>query len=233
MAEKDREPFLDKVGSRSEKIYLCPADITGVIKKLPFRLKCAGEEILLDLPPEARDGHSIEQLSSKLSEKEDLCIFMKHIEYASRDRHKGKYTFINLKPATLYLFHEEIATAIKQAEGKIVIEIKEEAVEKEELKELARLKKKHGFMFSLDDFGTASSNFDRIKTLKPEFIKIEIPLFETAHELVHLVAVLKHYSPQSILIAEKVETEKDLQKATLAQITLWQGFYERNFIGQK
>ncbi len=227
----EKEAILKKAGSRAEKIYVCPQNI-GIVAngERRFKLMCIGEEILLRPPAERID---VEQVSSCLTPEEDMELFVAHLEYAIKNSPGKGYVFINLKPSTLHAYHREIAHEVKKSGRKIVIEIKEESMEKQEMKELSRLKEAYNLILSLDDFGTASSNFDRIKFLKPEFIKIEIPLFKTAHELVHLVALLRHHSPQSTLIAEKVETEKDMHKSILAQIDLWQGFYERLLISQR
>jgi len=80
-------------------------------------------------------------------------------------------------------------------------------------------------LLSIDDFGRRSSNIDRLKLLKPNFIKIEVNMFDRI-SLVNLINFISAYHP-CIIIAEKVENEGLLRLARAAGVKYWQGYLER------
>ena len=165
---------------------------------------------------------SNEKLFSVVPDTIDKMIFLSHMNtLRERGIDKGKFFFVNIKPETLLLHHEEILSSIPF--GRVVFEVREDYLDKEKTQKLKELRQEYQFLLSIDDFGVGASNFDRVKILEPNFVKIEVPLF-TESELIFLSAMLKKTAPQAYLIAEKVETEEELKNVLDAGFELCQGW---------
>lgn len=182
-----------------------------------------GQELLcnwVDLPT-----HYREQFFRAVPEDFDLECFMGHLNFTKQQNLTG-YTFINIKPSTFLRYYRDILDMIDR---KIVIELREDWMDKHETKEIIEIRKHYPFLLSIDDFGTGASNFDRVKDLQPNFLKIEFSLFKSSpKDLIHFVDFLKRYT-KAVLIAEKVETEEDFRLARSCGVEWWSGYYERDF----
>lgn len=164
-----------------------------------------------------------EKFFERLDEEIDFSLFLHHVKWI-RENRIGGYSFVNIKPSTLLRYREEITLAI---DGKIVVEVREDHMSDEEIKELVKFRGNFPFLLSIDDFGRRSSNLDRIAFLKPNFVKVDMTLFRSPKEVIHFVSFLRNYSERSVLIAEKVESEEVFRAVKGAGIDLWQGWYEK------
>lgn len=187
-------------------------------------LKRIGYEVLLNERGfEALLGHgNKDRLFNRIDEDIDLAVFLHHVNWANSHNLQG-YVFINIKPSTLVKYYREIASSLK---GKVVLEIREDFITDQELETLRRIRDDYKLLLSLDDVGKGASNIDRIKALRPNFIKIEIKLFDNVRILFGFVSLLKEIH-NCHLIAEKVENEQLFRMVRGAGIELWQGFYEK------
>jgi len=159
-----------------------------------------------------------------INEDIDFSFFLHHLNWAKSQRLRG-YTFINIKPSTLLKYAEEIKELTSF--GKVVVEIREDSLESLEMDALVSMREDFPFLLSLDDMGRGASNLDRVMNLHPNFIKVDMKLFRSPSELTIFTSFLKKYAPRSVLIAEKVETERELKMARGAGIEIWSGWYER------
>jgi len=189
-------------------------------------LSKVGQELLcnsINLPPEHRG-----KLFQAVDEDFDLECFFSHLNHVRKNDLQG-YTFINIKPQTFIHYHEDI---LGEIDRKIVIELREDWMTQAQMKKLCEIRESFPFLLSIDDFGTGSSNLDRVKALHPNFIKLDMEVFRkngrlSLKELTTFVSFLKEYT-NAVLIAEKVETEIEWRIARASGIHLWSGFYERN-----
>lgn len=180
-----------------------------------YRAEVVGYELLA-----LRWGEvSNEKLFPTITPALDKHIFMSHLSAISRSA-KEYYYFVNIKPATLLRYFHEI---IPHVSGRVVFEIREDYLDKEETLEIKRLREEHMFLLSIDDFGSGASNFDRVKLLRPNFIKVEVPLFNR-REIVFISSILRKSLPYVCLVAEKVENEDQLSVAKAGSFALYQGF---------
>ena len=166
------------------------------------------------------EGKAKESFFDNIDERLDFEIFK---ILSEKTKERKEYVFINLKPSTLVIYSKEIFGLIR---SNMVLEIREDYLEKELLLELVRIRNELPFLLSLDDFGKNSSNFDRLKLLKPDFVKIEISLYRDG-SLKDLIRLVKKFSPTSKLIAERVETFFDFKTALREGFDLWQGYFEK------
>ena len=184
-------------------------------------LERIGQELLcnwVDLPTNYR-----EQLFQSIPEDFDIECFYIHLNYARKKNLRG-YTFINIKPQTFIHYWKEILDSIDR---RIVIELREDWVTEAQLKKLIEIRESYPFLLSIDDFGRNASNLDRVHALAPDFLKIDVKLFEDRRkELIQFVFFIKNYT-EAVLIAERVETEEDYRTVRSAGIELWSGFYEQ------
>ena len=184
-----------------------------------------GQEVLLDekgFELLAGDGKK-EKLFEGLDEDIDFSLFLHHVNFV-REKGFSGYTFVNLKPSTLIKYSREIMKVIR---GKVVVEIREDHVGDRELEEIKRMRENFPFLLSLDDFGKKSSNLDRVLHLKPNFIKVDVSLFESRLDFLNFVNFLSSYSGGAVLIAERVETKEQFKMVRSAGIRFWQGWFER------
>ena len=184
-----------------------------------------GQEVLTDekrFEVFMKNGNK-DRFFRSIDEDIDFSLFIHHVNWARSSRMRG-YFFINIKPSTLVKYSKEIVHIL---DGKIVVEIREDFLTDEEVEVIKNLRRDFPFLLSIDDMGRGASNLDRIKELLPNFIKIDIKIIESVSQLTFFVSFLREFAPQSILIAEKVETEKDYRMVKGAGIELWQGWYER------
>lgn len=147
--------------------------------------------------------------------------------------------FINLKPSWIYKqFREsgELPTLrlIEQNgidPSRIVIEITEEEFHGrlDELSAIIDIYKQAGCLIAIDDIGAGYSNYDRIASIKPHILKIDLKLLKksTAHDgykaLLNSFSILASQMGASLLI-EGVETRQDLNHSLKVGARYVQGF---------
>lgn len=164
-----------------------------------------------------------ELLFQTISEELDFEIFKKAILWLKNNQNDHYLYFVNIKPNTLAKKAFEIIKMIHNLPCQVVIEIREDQINKENEKILAEIRK--DIFISLDDFGAKSSNFDRMLDLTPEFIKIDIQLFKKTNKssLLLLTESIRK-AINTTIIAEKIETLEDYSLALNSGIKLGQGY---------
>jgi len=176
-----------------------------------------------------------------------LCETEKDLEYLSTRAIEialDKFKSIQLDYPNVLLFLNIEPTLINQswknfkpillentiANNKIVLEIKEEFIKNlDYLTEFSEYFRGRGFFIALDDFGSGCSNFERIKSIKPDVIKLDRSLMQDLHkdvvhqEIVKAIANMA-YNLGSAVLAEGIEDLPDAVDARTRSITLFQGF---------
>jgi EAL domain-containing protein (putative c-di-GMP-specific phosphodiesterase class I) len=137
-------------------------------------------------------------------EREDLEIFMGHVEDIRRAKRDGELYFVNIFGSTVLAYWDVIEKECKDLKGCLVLEISEK--KKVSSGELREILDGLGFMSCLDDFGSGWNSLDVLLRAKPTFVKLDIKhLQEIMPWLVKMTRSL-----QLRPIVEKVETEKEL-----------------------
>jgi len=165
---------------------------------------------------------SNEELFRVINEDIDFKVFLYHFQHTE----PRILNFLNIKPATLIKYKEEIIALLEQRK-EVVLELSEDYIYDGDLTCLARLKDTHKLKLCIDDFGKSSSNIDRVVVLLPEFLKLDISLFPSEKGLKALIETIHQISPTTRIIAEKVETINDLMFVKSVGIKLWQGELEK------
>ncbi len=183
--------------------------------------KVWGYEILTDRSVILGDR---EFIFANLSEFLDLILFETHAETLLFER--DVYLFFNLKPKTLLAFESRIR---RFAKPNLIIEIREDGVTREDLTKLRSIKRGSNLKICVDDFGTGSSNVERLILIEPDFVKIDMKVFSglpypcRKSALKNLVNLIRD-TTRSQIILEKVENPEDLEIAGEIGVNLWQGF---------
>jgi len=88
----------------------------------------------------------------------------------------------------------------------------------------------HGFSIALDDFGISTTSLNTLKTIRPDFIKLDISLIQDLHKdktqqsLMRGIVELAQGQGCEV-IAEGVEHSEDLECLLEAGVSLMQGFH--------
>ncbi len=180
-------------------------------------LKQVGYEVLFESSELPLNGNK-EKFFEKVDEEIDFLIFTEHVR---RTQDIGGLKFLNIKPSTLIKYANQIVEII---DGRVVIELREDYASEEEIIQIRKLREKYPFLLSIDDFGKQASNFDRLLILEPNFVKIEVNLFDRK-TLWNLVSILKTYPVK--LVAEKVENREQWKMVKSFGFDFWQGYYSR------
>jgi EAL domain-containing protein (putative c-di-GMP-specific phosphodiesterase class I) len=147
--------------------------------------------------------------------------------------------FINVKPSWVYKHYKEsgFLLTLRMLErqnldpSRVVIEITEEDFSGDlgELSSIINVYREAGCTLAIDDIGSGFSNYDRIASLRPQILKVDIRLLKTG--LVHggYHAVLKSFSILASqigasLLVEGVETREELDYALKVGARYVQGF---------
>ncbi|NOU92042.1 EAL domain-containing protein [Paenibacillus sp. LMG 31456] len=147
--------------------------------------------------------------------------------------------FLNLKPSWIYRKYKEtgILPTLQFVEkhglepSRVVIEITEEEFHGrlEELSKIVEVYRQQGCLIAIDDIGSGYSNYDRIASIKPNILKIDLKLLKKSknHEgynaLLNSFSILSSQMGSSLLI-EGVETKQDLYHSLKAGARYVQGF---------
>jgi len=176
-----------------------------------------------------------------------LCKTEKDLEYLStraikialdkfksiQDEYPNVLLFLNIEPTLINKSWKNFKPILLEngiQNSKIVLEIKEEFIKNlDYLTEFSEYFRSKGFFIALDDFGSGCSNFERIKSIKPDVIKLDRSLMQDLHkdvvhqEIVKAIANMAHNLGSAIL-AEGIEDLADAVDARTRNITLFQGF---------
>lgn len=115
--------------------------------------------------------------------------------------------------------------------SRVCLELLENACEDERLlAQAVRIYRQAGFRIALDDFGVERSDFDRVLSLRPDFVKIDRSVLTEAVSsakaglLLPAIVAFLHEAGARVIV-EGVETALEAQCASLAGADLLQGFY--------
>jgi len=158
-----------------------------------------------------------EKFFEDCTEKEDLEIFMGHVEGIRRAKRDGELYFVNVFGSTVLSYWDVIERECKDLKDCLVLEISEKRrVSSKEIKEiLERL----GFMFCLDDFGGGWNSLDMLLRAKPPFVKLDIKHLQEI--MPWLVKMIKSLQLRPII--EKVETWTEFLQVRKNNVCLIQG----------
>ena len=133
---------------------------------------------------------------------------------------------VNLYPSTVIAYENQVRTILGRLRKKkdIVVEIVENGGIKESLHKALNAS---NAKISIDDFGTGAANFDRLFALKNvTSVKIDSELWRVFSAAGMLVELLKMLEAAHIdVIAEKVETQGDLDRLHRIGFRLFQGHF--------
>ncbi|NHN32007.1 EAL domain-containing protein [Paenibacillus agricola] len=155
-------------------------------------------------------------------------------------RSKGEaLLFLNLKPSWIYRKYREtgVLQTLQLVEkygldpSRVVIEITEEEFhgKLDELSAIVDVYRQKGCLIAIDDIGSGYSNYDRIASIKPNILKIDLKLLKKSslHDgykaLLNSFSILSAQMGSSLLI-EGVETKQDLCHSLKTGARYVQGF---------
>ncbi|MNI29501.1 putative EAL-domain containing protein YkuI [compost metagenome] len=147
--------------------------------------------------------------------------------------------FINLKPSWIFATYQttgvlitlEIMKKYHIHPSRVVIEITEEEFmgHLQELTEVIHLYRQAGCRIAIDDVGSGFSNFDRIASIQPNILKIDLNILKKSATHSGYKALMQSFSILAAqmgasLLVEGVETKQDLQNALHASARYVQGY---------
>ena len=164
------------------------------------------------------------------------------IEHALREMHKLPNTpkvFLNISPKTLLYHYKEILKTIRLNNSKeVVLELAEKDLKEKSRIEMAKILdhiRQAGIKIALDDVGSGDRSFSNICELPADFLKIDRSMIKgltkykngsASHYLTALGAMVTIANDLGAkVIAEGVETPKQLEIVKNAGVNLVQGFY--------
>jgi EAL domain-containing protein (putative c-di-GMP-specific phosphodiesterase class I) len=151
------------------------------------------------------------------TEREDLEIFLEHVEEIRRVKRDGKLYFVNVFGSTVLLYWDVIERECRDLRDCLVLEISEKR--KASSRVLKGILERLGFGVCVDDFGSGWSSLELMLELRPQFVKLDMKHFhEVFPWLVKLVRAV-----QVRPIIEKVETGKELELVRRNDVCLVQG----------
>ncbi|WP_282938289.1 EAL domain-containing protein [Paenibacillus sp. RC67] len=147
--------------------------------------------------------------------------------------------FLNLKPSWIYRVYKEkgVLPTLQFIQkhgldpGRVVIEVTEEEFHGrlDELSAIINVYREHGCLIAIDDIGSGYSNYDRIASIQPHILKIDLKLLKKSamHDgykaLLNSFSILSSQMGSSLLI-EGVETKQDLYHSLKTGARYVQGF---------
>lgn len=147
--------------------------------------------------------------------------------------------FINLKPSWIYNQYQRSGTLptlqlieqLRVDPKRVVIEITEEEFQGdlEELTKVIAVYREAGCTIAIDDIGAGCSNYDRIASIRPHLLKIDMKLLNRSSTHKGYQALLNSFAILSgqigaSLLAEGIETKQDLRQALRAGARYVQGY---------
>jgi EAL domain-containing protein (putative c-di-GMP-specific phosphodiesterase class I) len=147
--------------------------------------------------------------------------------------------FINLKPSWIYRTYNrsgalptiELLRKYRMNPARIVIEITEEEFtgKLQELTQIIELYRQFGCTIAIDDVGSGFSNFDRIASLQPKILKIDLNILKKSATHAGYKALMRSFSILAAqmgasLLVEGVETKQELRSALQVGARYVQGY---------
>ena len=173
-----------------------------------------GYEILADFP----------QLI--VNEDIDFRIFKLNINLLQEEvKASNIYYHLNLSGKTVLRYKQEILEELQKLKReKIIIELTEDSIKEEE--EILKFFLANNIKVSLDDFGTLSSNFDRLFRYKDVVENIKIDKILWVNMLNVVKEIINFCNENSIdVIFEKVEKKEELDRLVKIGGKFFQGWY--------
>jgi EAL domain-containing protein (putative c-di-GMP-specific phosphodiesterase class I) len=151
------------------------------------------------------------------TEREDLEIFLGHVEEIRRVKRDGKLYFVNVFGSTVLLYWEVIERECRDLRDCLVLEISEKR--RASSRVVKGILERLGFSVCLDDLGSGWSSLELMLELRPQFVKLDVRHF---HEVFPWVVKLVK-SVRARPIIEKVETGEELELVKKNDVCLVQG----------
>lgn len=183
-------------------------------------------------PPSAfRKAESVEQLVKF----DRLCRTLHTLNFLNMGAGNG-LLFLNVHPELLVAVNshgkvfEQVLYQHHVATNEVVMEIHESEVSDERLLSVALNNyRERGYKIAIDDFGKGHSNLERLWTLSPDYVKLDLSLIQQAEHnprlrrmLPKLVDLIQELGAE--VVAEGIETPTHLELAREAGIALVQGY---------
>ncbi|WP_080846031.1 EAL domain-containing protein [Cytobacillus gottheilii] len=151
---------------------------------------------------------------------------------------KDQLIFINFLPTAIYSPEHCLKSTLELIEKKNIkpSQIVFEVVETDEVKNIAHLKRilefyrKHGFQYALDDVGVGYNGINKIRELKPDYVKLALEYSNGVsrdpekQKMAKSVLEITH-ELGGIALAEGVEEEEDFLYLQELGFDLFQGYY--------
>jgi EAL domain-containing protein (putative c-di-GMP-specific phosphodiesterase class I) len=158
--------------------------------------------------------------------EDDFNVFK--LNFLLNEFNDGKVYHFNLQGRTILKFWKEIVEFLNKSSHreKVVIELSEGELSASKLSEVFNIFSKENIKVSLDDFDTASSNFDRFIEYRHivESVKIDRILWKNMLGVVS--EILKFGKNNNIkVICEKVESKEELEILIFIGVRYLQGWY--------
>lgn len=176
--------------------------------------------------------------NGNLYELDTICITNAIKDYPS-PYFREQYLFINILPSTIVHvdfenFIQDLLKTYPHIKGMVVFEVNEDASEweiweKDEfINGLSKLKSL-GFSIALDDLPVAKASFEKMKSIEPDFIKLDSTkakdLSRSTEKQKVVSLFLEKTTDNTKLVLEGIETDKDLFTAKRLGVHLLQGHY--------
>jgi EAL domain-containing protein (putative c-di-GMP-specific phosphodiesterase class I)/GGDEF domain-containing protein len=192
-----------------------------IIKYENDKFSIYGYEILADFP-QLIVNEDIDFRTFKLN----LDLLKEELKTSTTHYH------LNLSGKTILKYKEEILKDLSKIENKekVIIELLED--DAPEAEEILNFFLANNIKVSLDDFGTVSSNFDRLMKYKDVVESIKIDRILWVNMLNVVKEIVSFCNENSInVILEKVETKEELDELISMGGKLFQGWYfKENFL---
>jgi len=194
-----------------------------IVKYENGKFSIYGYEILADFP----------QLI--VNEDTDFRTFKLNLDLLKEElKTSTTHYHLNLSGKTILKYKEEILKDLSKIENKekVIIELLEDDAPKAE--EILNFFLANNIKVSLDDFGTVSSNFDRLIKYKDVVESIKIDRILWVNMLNVVKEIVSFCNENSInVILEKVETKEELDELISIGGKLFQGWYfKENFLAK-
>lgn len=147
-------------------------------------------------------------------------------------RETARVLFLNLTPTSYsYMKGKLIMESLRDiASGRVVIEITECTELPDNIRDMAKYWKRHGYKLAVDDVSKGYARLTAIAELEPDFIKIDRACIAGALQLSSWLKVLEGVlyvarNINAITIGEGVETEAEKRLLEEFGVDLGQGYY--------
>ncbi len=191
--------------------------------------------------PQAVDGIKLNPLEMlSIAENQDMLNEIEHMTFfnslqilsENQDFFRERKMFVNSIPSSNLSDsdYEELYNSYGELFDKLVVEVTESTkISDETIRLLETRYKNHRAGIALDDYGTGYSNESTLISVNPDFIKIDrsiIAGIDSDPQKQHLVSnIIDFAAKQGIkTLAERVETNEELESVISLGIDLIQGF---------